>query len=499
MKKFDSLIYLVNSLSKAEKKNIAISITRNTTHNYSALYKIIVSSSSKEEKAIRAAYQDTGCGDTFEISVSYLYEKILDILETLRHGKDPVSDLFHQLTKVRILYDKDMYNECFSLLESIIQEARDHEAFEIMLLALTMRQEYLLGLNFPNISEQDLFHIHYTQKEVIKDIQKITEQSSLFDMLRYRLLHIGNFNQANQNRLKDLVVREFYISTSFGNRDNLFKVQKNHKLFQANYLMAMGETSSALKLFQELALLFDSTPQLQTDPPIYYLSVLESILYILRSHHNYNKIEFFRHKLETLALKCPKELQADITCLHFLYGIFKLFDSGDYHACQEQIESHQEIFTRIPAMSTLRKTELLLYTALVNIGIGDCHKAQKIIFPIISEHNINYLPVMRIIRLVQLIIHYELGYYDLLHSEIRSIRRKISLRKEPTFRTETLMLDFLYDTPANLSQGKIEELDKDLQEVQNDKYELQILVHFDFTAWIRSKINKTTLSEAVKA
>ena len=500
MKKIDSLIYLVKSLSKSEKKHISTVMSRSAGQNYAVLYRLIAGSEATDERKLRAAYKQSGCGETFDVSVSYLYEKILDRLEALRRSKDPVSDLLHWLTRACIFYERDMYNECFRTLKDVIREAKEQEAFEVMLLALDLLREYSLGLDFPDMTEQDLFHIHFIQKDVIKDIQKITEQSSLFDLLKYRMLHTGNDRQDSEaGKLNDLAVREFYITASFGSRNNIFKVVKNHKLFQANYMMAVGETSSALDMFCNLASMFETSGEQQTSRPIYYLSVLESILYTLRSNHDYDGITFFRQKLETLSRNGSKEFKANVMCLHFLYGMFASFDAADYTACLEQIRKNQDIFSSIPVMGSLRKSELLLYTALTYAGTGDYHKAQKILYPASSEHDISFLPIVRIIRLAQLIIHYELGYMDLLHSEIRSIRHRILSKKEPTFKTERLMLEFLYSGyPSYMSGHKINKIETGLKEIRNDKYENKILVLFDFTAWIESKIYRKAMAEIIK-
>ena len=38
--------------------------------------------------------------------------------------------------------------------------------------AMRLKREYLLGLNFPNMTEQDLYHIHHEQKEIIRNIKR---------------------------------------------------------------------------------------------------------------------------------------------------------------------------------------------------------------------------------------------------------------------------------------------------------------------------------------
>lgn len=118
-----------------------------------------------------------------------------------------------------------------------IEQAQFYENNEILTIAQKQELEYLLRLNFPNMTEQELFHKHFIQNESLKKIRKITEQSSLHNLLKYRLSHIGSIRTAKQKQdMNDLMVNELYIAASSDAEGN-FELTRNHKLFQANYLM----------------------------------------------------------------------------------------------------------------------------------------------------------------------------------------------------------------------------------------------------------------------
>ncbi|WP_416989101.1 hypothetical protein [Alistipes dispar] len=496
MKKFDSLVYLVGSMSKSEKKSLTLSISKNgAEQDYAVLYRLIARSDSVNETAIRNAYQKEARGQSFDISMHYLYDRILDVLVSLHRRKTVTEDLTRQLSKARILYERDMFYECFESLNHILKVAREHEAYEILFFAMRLKREYLLRLNFPNMTEQELYHIHHEQKEIIRNIQKITEQGSLFDLLKYRLLHRGNIRSEKQKEeLNDLVVRELYISASFGDSGNIFEIAKNHKLFQASYLMGVGESASALNSFRELVRLFDENPQFRANPPVYHLSVLEGILHMLRSSRNYDEMDYFRRKLEALSQGYSKEFKENVACLAFQYEMFPYFDRGDYAACRDLMGGHRELYDNIDQLSSLRKSELLLYTALVHVGLGEYSQAKKQINSILFDRNIEYIPIMKTIRLVRLIVYYELENFDLLQYEIRSIRRGLALKKEQAFKTEYLMLRLLGNENLSLASGKAHaRIYEQIEALRNDKYEMQLLVLFDFTAWIESKLKKLPL------
>jgi hypothetical protein len=490
-------------LTKSEKKHLAVSMDKERTQDYMVLYRLIAGMAVSDEDTLRNAYREAAKGSSFDMSVHYLFDRILDTLVLLRKKKDAYYDLFRKLSKVRVMYERSMFGECFDMLSEIVAQARKHEAYEILLIATKLELEYMLRLNFPNISEEELYHKHYEQVNMIKNIRKITEQASLYDLLKYRLIHKGNVRSAKQKKeLDDLMVSELYISASLEGEENNFEGMKNHKLFQANYLMGVGDFSSALRSFRELALLFESNTQFWANPPIYYLSVIEGILSNLRSIRNYEEMGFFIGKLESLSTY-SLEFNTNVLCLIFQYKLFPLFDKGDYEGCRRLADSYKGLFDNQSLLNPVRKCELLLYTALVHVGLREYATAKKIINPIVFDRNIEYMPMMKTIRLVRLIIYYETGNFDLVRHESRSIRRCLSLKREFSFQTERLILVFLnkYNLPVLYSQrmDMHRKLLQKINDLHEDKYERQLLNIFDFTAWIESKLLRKPLGEVIQA
>ncbi|MDU1892403.1 MAG: hypothetical protein E6767_17095 [Dysgonomonas sp.] len=506
MKKFDSLVYLISTLSKAEKKQFAVSSSKSeSSKDYLTLYHLIIKSNFANEESIIKEFRKTEKMASFDIAVHYLYEKILDSLVLLRKKKDIYYSLFQKLSKAELLYERSMFRESFDILKDVIEKARENQVYEILLMATKLELEYLLHLDFPNISEKELTKKHYQQAESIKYIRKITEQASLYNLLKYRLTYKGDIRSKKQEQeLNDLMISEMYIAASSGNEENIFEITKKHKLFQANYLMGIGDSSSALRSFRELSELFESNTQFWANPPIYYVSVLEGILRSLRTTGNYAEMPYFVEKLKQLMGNYSLEFKINTLCIAFQYELFPFFDRGDYSKCREIVISYKDdLFNKDSWLNPIRKSELLLYTTLVYIGLEDYNLAKKTINSIMLEHNMEYLPIMKTIRLVKLIIYYELGDYDFVRHQSQSIRRGISLKKEQSFQTEHLILWYLnkVNLPILSDERKkmLEKLYKRFEGLHSDKYEKQLLNIFDFTAWIESKLLRTKMSHILDA
>lgn len=504
MKRVDSVISLIYSLSKAEKKHFSLRVVKdNEEKDYLVIFDIITKSKQPNGNMIKEEFYRRRPHGSFEVSIQYLYEKLTDTLLTLRKKKDIYYDLTNNLCKARMLYERSLFGECFEILSDTIGQAQYYENNEILIMGLKLELEYLLRLNFPNITEQELFHKHFMQNEALKKIRKITEQSSLHNLLKYRLTHIGSIRTAQQKQdMNDLMVNELYIAASSETEGN-FELTLNHKLFQANYLMMTGNYKAALNSYKELDLLFEKNQQFWSNPPIYYLSVLEGVLSSLRSVGNYEEMPYFLKKLKKLITTTSLEFKANATCLLFQYELFPSLDKGDFLECAKLMNLyHKTLYDKEAWLSPIRKSELLLYTTLIHIGNQDYKAAKKYISNAIIDHNIKYLPLMRTIRLVRLIAYYEMQEYDLIRHESRSISRGLSSPKEQSFKTEHLILWFLNkkNLPILRNERELfwEKLAPEINRLYDNKYENQLLRIFDFTAWIESKILKKSLTEILQ-
>ena len=133
--------------------------------DYLVIYDIITKSKQPNGNLVKDEFYKRRPNGSFEVSIQYLYEKLVETLITLRKKKDVYYDLLNNLCKARMLYERSLFEECFEILSDTIKQAQFYENNEILTLALKLELEYLLRLNFPNMTEQELFHSERSTKE----------------------------------------------------------------------------------------------------------------------------------------------------------------------------------------------------------------------------------------------------------------------------------------------------------------------------------------------
>lgn len=439
------------------------------------------------------------CKDTsFETSVIYLHKHLLNSILELRKYQDPNFLLFDNISKARILFEKSLYKECFKLLKKTKNLALKHENHYAFLISSRLELDYLLSLNYPEIDEKSLLTKQFKLNNSLLIIQKTTQLSSLLELLKHRITYIGNARtELQKNKLNDLVMSEMSIMNSL-TKENV-EMNKLHQLFQANYLIDVGDFKSAQRCFFELNSLMEANRDLWSNPPIYYLFTIEGILDTLRSQKKYQAMSYFIEQLKKL--QGPYQyFNLRIECTIFLYELIPMLDNGDFLSCLEKMNaSTKNLLKNEHLLSISQNAELKLHISLIYFGLREFKKAQKILNKIIfASKDYTQLPLYRTIRLVNLMILYELKDFDFIKYESRTLIREIQIAKN-NYTIERELIKFVNKNNLPYLHSKRlklwEEKEEKFKLIAEDIYEKQTLKYFNFLIWMESKIKRVKLSQ----
>lgn len=151
-----------------------------------------------------------------------------------------------------------------------------------------------------------------------------------------------------------------------------------------------------------------------------------------------------------------------------------------------------------------KEQELEFWWALscVHFGAGEMNKALFWLNKLLNDTE----PTLRqdlftYARLFNLVVHYELGNYDLLEYIVRSTHRFLSKRHRANA-TETVLIDHVKRLARATQPGARRELHRSLHErlseLMEDPLERLALKYFDFMAWSTAKVEGISYSEAVR-
>ncbi|MBK5720651.1 hypothetical protein JGH11_07180 [Dysgonomonas sp. Marseille-P4677] len=490
MNKVNALILLVNSLSKAEKKAIYLqSDLISGVKVYLELFKMIESKKIIDGKVLANEFALRFPRTNFHPTVKYLYDFILSVLVKLKVTQNKEYSLYNKLMAAKLLYERNLDKDYYATLKQLKKEAKEHELYHLLLTIERMELDYLRISGFINLSEKDLLKKQHKMSDTFKTIRQINEQSSLYELLLLRIEKTPASQRAKQKQfLNDLIVSEITLVSNL--KRDVFEIQKLHQLFQGHYLIYVGDYKSAINSFIELDKLFVDNKALWSNPPFYYVSVLEGILQSFRAIREYDKLDYFLRKLRSIDYP-SQTFDVEILCIDFIYSLAPYLDNGIEKESVEIVSKYtSSLIQKRELLTPYRNMQLALMLAKVHMLRKDYGAANKQLSPIVYGDSYVDIWLYHPIQLLNLAVDFELGNYDLIISKIRSIKRKNTLSRK-TSKFENVFFRFLnsdlrYLSPEKKGQEKAK-LEEELAQLDISHEDQRILKLFDFRKWMLSK------------
>lgn len=491
MTKTSSVFRLVHSLSKAEKRYFKLYTSLQQGHKeYLKLFALMEKETDFE--AVRSRFTSRKDLSLFEANCKYLYKVILASILHCKAESDKTSRLINAVLKARVLFQKSMYTEAFALLEKIKAAAAKNEEFIIELWAAQLELYYLSISGFHTVTEKQLIQKQMKVDELLKYKKNIRQQTSLYELLRHRLLYKGAVRTKEQkDDLNDLVVSELNFNSN--PLANTFESDRIHLLFQSYYFIAINDAKSALKTLRELNHLMETHRQLWIERPIDYLSTVEGVLDSLLSIKEHTAFQPFISKLQNMEIKSD-HFEVMLERVRFIYGVAGFLNSGEFEKAEAVKRGYEgSLFKKLYLLDPDKQAEVYLYSAIIFICKGEINKAHKELNKVLLERKSYYhLPFYRIFRLLHLLAHYELGNHDYIEYEIRSLKRSFIKAYKQFYLVEKIVFRFLQQQPLPSSLKAREAIwlkfEESFETMAKNKYELQLLRIFDFATWIKAKL-----------
>jgi hypothetical protein len=421
---------------------------------------------------------------SFHPEVKYLYEFILGILVKIKTNQDKNFNLHQKILNARILKERNLDTDYYSLLKQLEKEAEEICNHYLLLIIRRMELDFIRTNSFCDISEKALLKKQHKTNDTLKTIRQIHEQSSLYELLLHRIEKTPLFHKDQRSFFNDLIVSEITLVSNL-NRD-VFEIQKLHQLFQAHYLSHTGDHKSALNSFVELDNLFNKNKALWNNPPLYYVSVLEGILESLLGNKLYDKMPYFIDRLKSISHPSVP-FQAEVASIMLVYSISIHIKRNEYKECLSLIEQYQQsLIQKIDLLTPFRYLQVCLHLAIAYFLNKMYTLARKQIVRIINSDSYTTFGLFKPIQLINLIIYYELGDFDYMSSQIRSIKRVNKINKKGSM-FESLLFYFLSFDSVFLKKKSLDlrrKIETEFALIENIQEERRYYSFFDFKSWM---------------
>ncbi|OAQ39795.1 hypothetical protein A5893_09465 [Pedobacter psychrophilus] len=500
MIKNQSLVLLIKSLSKGEKRYFKLrSALQDGAKDYLHLFDLIERNNNYSD--LKANYLSLKPQASFEVTSNYLFKLIMDALFYLKSDKDLEAKLNKKVIQVQLLFEKGLFEDGFKWLKRIKIEAENTELTLITFWANKLELQFITELGFHTISEDKLITKHAKTQSLLKNELNLNQHTALYQLLRHRLIYKGNVRTKEQKEdLNDLLITEVgLISKSTAGK---FESKKTHLLFQAYYMISVGNYPSALLIFYDLMELFEKHQLLWQDAPNDYLYTLEGILDSLVNIQKFDEMDYFLDKLNSLDNK--ENFGINISRIDFTYKTRRYLNKGLIYDAIELLQHHKiTLFGNLALINPHKQAEVQLYASIIYFINGNLTEANQTLNRVLLNSKSFYvLPIYRTFRLLHLLVHYELKNHDYLLHEKRSIKRSMTGFGHQNYLIEKILFRFLSQKKVYQSPSEkiifLKKIKNNFDKIKVDRYENRILNIFNFEAWVEANVLNKPLIEILQ-
>lgn len=498
----DELGRLISSLTKAEKRYFKMhSDLQSGEKSYLKLFEAIDKLGVYDEEKIKKMFPKDDFIKRLPAVKNYLYKQVLKSLRIIYSGNTVDSQLKEMLEEVAILYEKRLHKQCAKILEKAKELAKANEQI-LQLIEINLWEEKIFTevLNLEKF-EKSLSNSLAEEIELL-DLQKnIAEYRSLFNQI---VLLNKKIKEARTE--EELVQFQKILNNPLlesAERAKTFDSKHFYHQIHLIYAHAKGDNNACLLIAKKQMRLLESYPQKINEKPKMYIIALNNILLSQIYLHDYSNFTETLSKLRAFPLK-SLNLEVNRFVNSYIFEMVMYLDTGEFSKSvairQDIIDGMAKYKDKINAIEEITLLYNLFYSYF---GTGEFSKALNIINKLLNEYQkeLRY-DIQSAVRILNLILHYELGNSTLLEHNAVSAYRFL-YKSNRLYKLENIVLDFIRKKMHHIYTPKDEleafiELRKEFGALSEHPYEKKAFEYFDYISWLDSRIEKKSFEEIVK-
>ena len=491
-------------MTRTEKryfKRFASMHTNSGENKYILIFDAINKMQEYDEEALIKKYEGASFVTNFSEIKKYLTTQILKSLRNYHGQSDPFIQLQEMLLEIKLLARKGIFDACLSTIKRARKLALKYEAFDVLIELDTQQLNLALSTN-------DQKYIHqYTDTNAANQYDSLQKLNNIifyrhFQMSSYiRHVSKGAFREDSNvpiPNFEEHPVDSFKAKWMYHRAESL-RVRK------ANYLPEVYHNS---KTCHEL---FESYPQFKKVYPRSYVISLNHFVSILRLSKRLDEgLKIIDKGLDFCKYAKKHQVLSEFDIFRYERGLWgnKMLLAADNGFEEEAIASYDHLRNIISIEEdTLHGFLFDLYSLIkVEIILGQYSKALESIFEFNQYKKKGVREDLDVsVRLLSILIHWELGNYALLENLIVSTTQFLR-KKERDFEFAHLFLGFFKRKAGSIDKNDPTVVQQAFLEFKTELTSLfkatpelkDVLLFFDFHAWIDSKLEHKSMLKVLE-
>ncbi len=497
----DDLFRLVKSLTRSEKGYFRKYSSRHAAdgqNTYSILFDAIDRQDEYNEARIREAFRDRAFIRRLPALKNYLYNLILRSLRAYNAEASHSRRLRGLLDDHATLLNKNLYDQAEKAIERARALADRHhlnyykpvievyrrklQSAQFMSGTTTERMEESLAYERQTIEELLRFNgLETINKRLFKHISEQGQRSADAPELRAILTH------PLMSGLDDLQWT--------GSRFLFYQIQSTYAYYIREYRQSKAHILEALGLIA-------SNPQYAATYPFVESSLLNNLASLCILLYEPEEAEMYIERLRTLPATAFVNETERFTSVR-VTELDLYLKLGDITSLRRLLPVLlDELHTFRHTLGSYYRRYFAYHLGWVYIALGEPGRALEHLNIVLNDRSADVREDLYCFaRILNLLVHYELGNTELLRSEVRSTWRYLA-QKQHTYRFETLLVQFIKKaisaSSARAVQREFATLRQELIALQHDPAESRAFTYFHFIPWLDSQIQGVSFAEAVE-
>ena len=505
----DHLFQLIKTLTKAEKRNFRLYVTRNQDSEdlkFIRLFDVLDKSKDYDESLVFKKVPEIRKEQLSNLK-AHLYKQLLTSLRLLHKNKNTDIDIRENIDYAKVLYNKGLYIQSLRILDKAKGLAHiNHQ--NLLLLEIVEFEKLIESRHITRSHEgraEDLAHEAQVTMQHILNASILSNVSLQLYGLYLQMGHARNeedLKKADEflnQKLIELPISRNRIAMSFFEKVYFYQCHVWHSYIAQNW-------KNYYRYAYKWVDLFENEPIMKINDTSLYLKGIHNLLNALFMTLDHERLSKILNNTELYITKHADSLDENTRTLafHHIYSakINKHFLEGSF---TEGVKLISEIEDQLKEFSkTLDEHRILIFyykIACLYFGSGNFDKAIDYLNKIINLKTGNLrTDIQCFARMLHLISHYEKGHFALLEYLIKSVYRFL-LKNGDMSGVMQEVLKFLKKS-LFIKQKDLREEFRDLkiklEEIAQNPFERRSFVYLDIIAWLESKVDGKTVEQVSK-
>lgn len=495
------LFNLVKLLSGSERRyfKLAVNPTGDSNNKYAKLFDGIWDQEEFDDSVLQNLVYGNTKLETRKYSElkNYLYGQVLKSLQGYDSNSSIIYKVRNYLLNVKVLFKRSLFASCWEELNKAQKLAVQYELYTEQLEILGWQKELAYARTDISFLDNNLERISKQELECLEYQRILVGLRNLFFQLLIELRKDVSRNKEQRKRLERL------------SKNPLLKAAVEMKGYRVSsmylrFVSLLHFANSEVEEFYESSKLLVKQMEAQThflkEDVSEYISAVNNHLIACGQTEKFDKVSNYLGRLKDVK-PITKDDELKIHRQYYMNKFTLCLVQGTFEEGLVELKNHIKVVNKFPAFAFSKNSFYFQYFNIY-FGVGDYEQALFYLNEWLNQpRNVERQDLQALSRILNLLVHYEMGNSILLESLIRSTKRY--LRKENRiYQFELKIMEFFGEMAKPISKKEKKQTILKLQSQLDDLLllpdEKRMMRLFNFPAWVESKISGDSFEQVVQ-